>query len=157
MTTDQTTSAPMPPVSYNGQFTHGLDDKRRLQIPSKWRPSSGEMEWKALLWPKGNIFYLVVLTADSHARVMQKLNAASMGDEKALSVMRYFSRNSGDLVMDKAGRVVLPENLAKAAGIDKEAILVGMWERFEIWAPDRFNQTTAQEDAVALQELGKYL
>jgi len=157
MTTDQTIPAPMPPVTYNGQFSHGLDEKRRLQIPAKWRPASGEMEWKALLWPKGSIFYLVVLTADSHARVMQKINAASMADEKALSVMRYFSRNSGDLVMDKAGRVVLPENLAKAAGIEKEAVLIGMWERFEIWSPERFNQTSAQDDAVAPLELGKYL
>ena len=149
----------MPPVTYNGQFTHGLDEKRRLQIPSKWRPASGEMEWKALLWPKGSLqgHYLVVLTAETHARVMQKLNSASMADEKALAVMRYFSRNSGDLVMDKAGRVVLPENLAKAAGIEKEAVLVGMWERFEIWSPERFTQTAAQEDAVVPLELGKYL
>ena len=159
MTTEQNSAPPIPPVPYNGQFVHGLDDKRRLQIPAKWRPESGEMEWKALLWPKGGLqgHYLVVLTAESHARVMQKLNAASMGDEKALAVMRYFSRNSGDLVMDKAGRVVLPENLAKAAGIEKEAVLLGMWERFEIWSPERFSQTAAQDDAVAPLELGKYL
>jgi MraZ protein len=159
MTTETNSVSAMPPVTYNGQFTHGLDEKRRLQIPSRWRPASGEMEWKALLWPKGGLqgHYLVVLTADSHARVMQKLNSASMADEKALAVMRYFSRNSGDLVMDKAGRVVLPENLAKAAGIEKEAVLVGMWERFEIWSPERFSQTAAQEDAVVPLELGKYL
>lgn len=101
--------------------------------------------------------YLVVLTAENHARVMNKLNQASMGDEKALAVMRYFSRNSSELVMDKAGRVVLPENLAKAAAIEKEAVLVGMWERFEIWSPERFTQTAAQEDQVAPLEIGKYL
>jgi MraZ protein len=149
----------LPPVTYNGQFTHGVDDKRRVQIPARWRPNSGEMEWKALLMPKGGLqgHYLVALTTDTHNRVMAKLNAAGMGDEKALAVMRYFSRNSGDLVMDKAGRVILPENLAKAAGIEKEAILVGMFERFEIWSPDRFNATAAQEDAVVPLELGKYL
>ncbi len=92
MATETNSASPMPPVTYNGQFTHGLDEKRRLQIPSKWRPMSGEMEWKALLWPKGGLqgHYLVVLTVDTHARVMQKLNSASMGDEKALAVMRYF-------------------------------------------------------------------
>lgn len=159
MTTEVNSVPPIPPVTYNGQFTHGLDEKRRLQIPARWRPASGEMEWKALLWPKSGLqgHYLVVLTIDTHNRVMQKLNTASMGDEKALAVMRYFSRNSGDLVMDKAGRVVLPENLAKAAGIEKEAVLVGMWERFEIWSPERFTQAAAQDDAVAPLELGKYL
>src|ERR1051326_9041465 len=97
MTTEQSSAPPMPPVTYNGQFAHGLDEKRRLQIPSKWRPASGEMEWKALLWPKGGFqgHYLVVLTADSHARVMPKLNSASMADGKGLAVLRYFSRKSG--------------------------------------------------------------
>ena len=159
MTTELNSAAPMPPVTYNGQFVHGVDEKRRLQVPAKWRPASGEMEWRALLWPKGGNqgHYLVVMTSETHNRVMQKINAASMGDEKALAVMRYFSRNSGDLVMDKAGRVVLPENLARAAGIEKEAVLVGMWERFEIWSPERFAQTATQDDAVAPLELGKYL
>lgn len=160
MAAAETINAPAaPPVSYNGQFAHGLDDKRRLQIPARWRPATGEMEWKALLFPKGGLqgHYIVVLTAENHNRVMAKLNAAGMGDEKALAVMRYFSRNSGDLVLDKSGRVMLPENLAKAAGIEKEAILVGMFERFEIWSPERFNATAAQEDAVVPMELGKYL
>ncbi len=150
---------PVPKVTYNGQFTHGLDEKRRLQIPSRWRPESGEAQWFALLWPKNGLqgHYLVVLTPDSYNRTMAKLNAASMADEKAMGVIRYFSRNSGELIMDKAGRVVVPENLAKAAGIEKEAVLVGMWERFEIWAPDRFAQAAAQEDAVIPSELGKYL
>jgi MraZ protein len=156
----ETNAAPMPlHPTYNGQFTHGLDEKRRLQIPARWRPASGEMQWTALLWPKGGMqgHYLVVLTAENHARVMTKLNQASMADEKALAVMRYFSRNSSELIMDKNGRVVLPENLAKAAGIDKEAVLVGMWERFEIWSPERFTQTATQEDQVAPLEIGKYL
>ena len=100
---------------------------------------------------------MVALTLETHTRVMQKLLSAGMGDEKAQAVMRNFSRNSGDLVMDKAGRVVLPENLAKAAGIEKEAVLLGMFDRFEIWAPDRYAQAATQEDAVAPLELGKYL
>ena len=157
---DETNIVPLtvPPVTYNGEFRHGLDEKRRLQIPSRWRPASGEMEWKALLWPKGpQGAFLVALTLETHTRVMQKLLSAGMGDEKAQAVMRNFSRNSGDLVMDKAGRVVLPENLAKAAGIEKEAVLLGMFDRFEIWAPDRYAQAATQEDAVAPLELGKYL
>lgn len=160
MATAETISPPIvPSVTYNGQFVHGVDEKRRLQVPARWRPDSGEMEWKAMLFPKNGLqgHYIAVVTTETYHRIMAKLNAAGMGDEKALAVMRYFSRNSGDLVMDKAGRVMLPEILAKAAGIEKEAILVGMFERFEIWSPERFNATAAQEDAVVPMELGKYL
>jgi MraZ protein len=157
MNNQTTTALPPAPLTYDGQFNHGLDDKRRVQVPAKWRPV-GEMTWKALLWPRQNLqgHYLVVLNADAHAKVMQRLSANSMADEKGLAVMRYFSRNSGDLVMDKAGRVCIPENLAKGAGIDKEVVMVGMWERFEIWSPERFNQVVGMEDPSVPMELGKY-
>ena len=160
MAATETISVPVvPPVTYNGQFIHGLDEKRRLQVPAKWRPASGEMQWTALLWPKGGVqgVFLNVLTVETYNRVMSKLNAASMHDENASSVMRYFSRNSGDLILDKAGRVVVPENLAKQAGVGKEAIMVGMWERFEIWSPERYQPTATQEDAVVSMDLNKYL
>ena len=113
----------------------------------------------AMLWPKGGVqgVFINVLTLDSYNRVMAKLNAESLKDENASMVMRYFSRNSGELIMDKAGRVVIPENLARQAGVDKEAILVGMWERFEIWSPERYQPTAAQEDAVVSMDLNKYL
>jgi MraZ protein len=162
MATVETINAPsatVPTVTYIGQFVHGLDEKRRLQIPSRWRPASGEMQWMAMLWPKGGVqgVFINVLTLDSYNRVMAKLNAESLKDENASTVMRYFSRNSGELVMDKAGRVVVPEHLARQAGVDKEAIVVGMWERFEIWAPERYNPAAAQEDAVVTMNLNKYL
>jgi MraZ protein len=147
-----------PQLTYDGQFNHGLDDKRRVQIPAKWRPASGEMVWKALLWPRQDLqgHYLVVVSAAAHASIMARLSANSMADERGLKVLRFFSRNSGDLVMDKAGRVCIPDNLAKGAGIEKDAVLVGMWDRFEIWSAERFNQTVASEDASVAMELGKY-
>ena len=146
------------PISYDGQYNHGLDDKRRVQVPSKWRPETGEMAWKALLWPRQDLqgHYLVVLTAAAHAKVMERLSANSMADEKGLKVLRYFSRNSGDLIMDKAGRVCIPENLAKGAGIGKEVVMVGMWDRFEVWSKERFDQTVESEDLSVAMDLGKY-
>src|SRR5829696_3183723 len=128
MSAETKNASTQTPVSYNGQFNPTLDDKRRMQVPAKWRPALGEMEWMALLWPKGGVqgVFLNVLTADKYNRVMAKLVESSLRDEKAASVLRYFSRNSGELSLDKQGRVMIPESLAQGAGISKQAILVGM-------------------------------
>jgi len=42
------------------------------------------------------------------------------------------------VTLDKGGRICLPEAMAKAAVIDKEAMLVGLVDRFEIWNPERY-------------------
>jgi MraZ protein len=43
------------------------------------------------------------------------------------------------VTLDKSGRLCLPEAMAKAVGLDKEAVLVGMFDRFEIWNPERYS------------------
>src|SRR5438105_4278767 len=37
-------------VRYFSRYTHGVDEKRRVQIPAKWRPDPQDMEWALILW-----------------------------------------------------------------------------------------------------------
>jgi MraZ protein len=57
-------------------------------------------------------------------------------------------KKSDRVTPDKAGRICLPEAMAAAAGIDKEALLVGMVDRFEIWNPKRYEGASAVDDAL---------
>jgi MraZ protein len=158
-TNNVTSATPELKLTFDGQFNLRLDDKRRMAVPTKWRPP-GETEWtwKAVLWPRQDLqgHYLVVLSETAHQGMMARLSANSMADEKGLKVLRFFSRNSGDLAMDKNGRVCIPENLAKGAGIEKNVALVGMWDRFEVWSEERFNQVVATEDSSVAMDLAKY-
>ena len=40
------------PVYYNSLYTHGVDGKRRVQVPAKWRPESPDVEFTLIVWPK---------------------------------------------------------------------------------------------------------
>ena len=51
--------------------------------------------------------------------------------------------------IDKAGRIVLPEQMATAVGITNEAILNGMFDRFQIWNPERYEASRARVEAMA--------
>ena len=40
------------PTYYNSCYQHGVDEKRRVQIPAKWRPDKPGTELTVMLWPK---------------------------------------------------------------------------------------------------------
>ncbi len=146
-------SVPSETICYNSLYRHGLDDKRRLQIPAKWRPSDANVEFTLLLWPNGSMqdACLLVLPPEEWTALVQKVKALPFGDPKAEVLRRILGRKSDRVPLDKSGRICLPEAMAKAAGIDKEAILVGLLDRFEIWNPERYEAVSAVDEQMSVE------
>ena len=140
-------------IYYNSLYRHGVDEKRRLQIPAKWRPSDAEVEFTLILWPKGAMpnACLLVLPPDEWAALVQKVKALPYADPNAEILRRILGRKSDRVTLDKAGRICLPEAMAKAAGIEKEAILLGLLDRFEIWNPERFDAVSAVDEQMSAE------
>jgi MraZ protein len=144
-------SAPNEVIYYNSFYRHGVDEKRRLQIPAKWRPSAPDIEFTLILWPKGSQAdaCLLVLPPDEWVSLVQKLKALPFADPKAETLRRILGRKSDRVALDKAGRICLPEGMARAAGIESEAVLLGLVDRFEIWNPERFESSTAVDEQLS--------
>lgn len=138
-------------VLYNSIYRHGVDEKRRLQIPSKWRPAQEDFCFTLILWPAsaGREPYLLVLPPEPLAALVNKLKAMPYSDAKADSLRRLLGKNSDQVILDKAGRICLPELMAQGAGIEREATLIGSWDRFEIWNPARYEAASKVDDALA--------
>jgi len=135
------------PIYYNSLYRHGVDEKRRVQIPAKWRPAAPEI-LTLVLWPKGTLpeACLLVLPPKEWEALVQKLKAMPFADPKAEALRRLLGKKSDRVTLDKGGRICLPEAMAKAAAIDKEAMLVGLLDRFEIWDPHRYQTASAVDD-----------
>ena len=140
-------------IRYLSSFRHGVDEKRRIQIPSKWRPSQPDVEFTLILWPNGgqSDANLLVLPPVEMNALVEKLRAMSFADPKASALRRILGRNSASVTLDKAGRICLPENMAKAVGIESEAVLVGLVDRFEIWNPERYETVNAVDSALSTE------
>lgn len=142
---------------YNSSYQHGVDEKRRVQIPAKWRPASLEIEFTLILWPQAKEGpCLRVLPPKEMAKLMREIDAMSNGDSKKVSMKRFIGAESTQVAVDKAGRICLPEEMARTAGIKNEAMLVGLLDRFEIWNPERF-ATVKASDAVMAHEAFKMM
>ena len=140
----------VPPTYYNSCYRHGVDEKRRVQIPAKWRPEESGTELTVILWPKhqaGNC--LRVLPPTEMAQLMADIDAMPAGDEKKVFLKRFIGSESVQVTLDKAGRICVPDEMARQADIKDEAVLVGLLDRFEIWNPARYEKVKAADEVLA--------
>jgi MraZ protein len=145
------------PIYYNSLYRHGVDEKRRVQIPAKWRPSKPGTEFTLILWPKSKEGpCLRALPPKQMAALMRDIDVMPNSDPNKGVLKRFIGSESIQVTLDKAGRICLPDTMAKEAGISNEAVMVGLLDRFEIWSPDRYDKVRAS-DAVMAQEAFKLM
>ena len=142
---------------YNSLYVHGVDEKRRIQIPAKWRPSTSEIEFTLIVWPKDKAgVCLRALPPKEMAQLMDDIEAMPNDNPNKVVLKRFIGAESIQVAVDKGGRICLPEEMAKAAGIEDQATLVGLLDKFEIWNPKRF-ETVKASDAVMAHEAFKMM
>ncbi|MDQ6630832.1 MAG: hypothetical protein M3Y82_03635 [Verrucomicrobiota bacterium] len=148
---------PNAPIYYNSLFRHGVDEKRRVQIPAKWRPAKPDTEFTLILWPQSKEgACLRVLPPQEMAKLMVDMEAMPKGDPQKVALKRFIGSESAQVALDKGGRICLPEEMARAAKIKEQAVLVGLLDRFEIWNPERYDAVKSS-DAVMAHEAFKMM
>lgn len=139
----------IPRVSFKGEYEFGLDDKRRLQVPAKWRPTEGTVLSVHLWKPDGQKHpCLLVLSPIAARKLEDKLESMAFSDPKAEALRRLLGADCDDLTLDSVGRICLPEKLAGKAGLGKKAVLIGLFDRFQIWNPDYRTDTGVSDEVV---------
>ena len=142
---------------YNSRYRHGVDEKRRVQVPAKWRPAKAGVEFTLMLWPKSKEGpCLRVLPPKEMAELMRDIDAIPNSDPSKVVLKRFIGSESIQVSVDKGGRICLPEEMATAADIKDQAVLVGLLDRFEIWNPERYEKVKSS-DAVMAQEAFKMM
>lgn len=135
---------------FMGEYNHTIDAKGRLIIPSKFRESLGD-EFVITKGMDGCLFGY----DNSEWRVFEeKLRSLPMIDKEARQFTRYFLAGAASVEVDKQGRILIPSVLRDFAEITKEAVLVGVGSRIEIWSKERWDGTVSYED---MEEISKHM
>ena len=138
------------PICYNSVYRHGVDEKRRIQVPAKWRPDGDKVEFTLVIWPKEKAgVCLRVLPPEKMQQTMKELDAMPNSDPNKGILKRFIGNNSEQVTLDKAGRICLPEKMTTAAGVKGEAVLAGSLDKFEVWSPDRYRQVETSDAVMA--------
>src|SRR5690349_15690829 len=89
---------------YNALYRHGVDEKRRVQIPAKWRPE-GDATFTLMLWKRGGAHEpcLLVLPPELMRALADKLKQMPFGDPKAEALRRLLGAHSDQVTVDRSG------------------------------------------------------
>lgn len=136
--------SPAPPMAspgkayYTGLFRHSLDDKSRITIPSAWRAAHAESDaFLATPHPEG---YIAVLPPEEVEKLHAKIAGIALSDSAGQDFAARFFSQTQSFTFDKQGRVGLDPALLRHAGIGKEALLVGSLNKFNLYAPARWEK-----------------
>lgn len=144
-------NGPSTPI-FNSVYPHGVDEKRRIQVPAMWRPSEPGVQFTLIVWPQRTEGpCLRVLPPKEMAELMASLDAMPNDDRNKTILKRIIGAESTQVTLDKAGRICVPEEMARAAGIEDKAVLVGLLDRFEIWSPARYEKVKTADAVMATE------
>ena len=110
----------------NGQYAHNIDAKGRLFIPTKLRDELGG----TLHVTVGQDHCLSVFSDQGWADFNASLKGTSFTRIKGLRMMYAYMT---DCVPDAQGRILLPAKLRQYANLEKEVVIIGVFDRAEIW------------------------
>lgn len=114
-----------------GQYSHNIDAKGRLFIPAKFREELGPTFHVTV----GQDHCLSVYSDESWNAFMERLRELSYSQIKAL---RPVFANAADCEPDAQGRILIPTKLRAYAGLEKEVVVTGSFDRVEIWNAQRW-------------------
>ncbi|MEM7262322.1 MAG: division/cell wall cluster transcriptional repressor MraZ [Planctomycetota bacterium] len=126
---------------FMGNSEHNLDDKGRVIVPSKFRdlvdPEADGEGFIVVEGPEGCLFLYTPLEWMKLCRQFSKL---PQGSPELRSFQRKWHGNAEHLTLDKQGRVQVPKRLRDHAGLEKEAVLAGCFDRIELWSKPRWDK-----------------
>ena len=141
-----------------GEYQHSIDLKKRLAVPSKFR---GELKNKVVV-TRGLDKCLFIYPMKVWGALANKLGTLPVGEAATRSFIRLMLAGATDVEVDKQGRILIPDYLKAYAGLRKNVIVAGVYNRLEIWDEKKWEvykknaEKNTDEIAEQLGKLGVY-
>ena len=127
---------------FTGQYQYNIDDKSRLVIPQEYRSLLGD----SFYITKGVDQCIAVYTIEAWNSRLQNLTSLDYNEQSNRKMLRNFTGYSFKKGFDSQGRVKLEDALIDYSKIDKQCVLVGVNDMFEIWSLDTWKKFQDEAD-----------
>lgn len=133
---------------FMGEYNHSVDAKGRLIVPSKFREQLGN----EFVVTKGLDGCLFVYSKSEWENIEEKFRNVPLTTKDARKFARFFFAGAASCEVDKQGRILLPVVLREYAGIEKDVVSVGVFNRVEIWDKDKWQESNSYDDMDEIAE-----
>ncbi len=137
-----------------GEYRHTIDTKKRLAIPSKLRRELGS---KAVI-TRGLDNCLFIFPLSQWNKLVEKLSKLPLGQKDTRGFIRLMLAGASEVKLDQLGRILIPDYLKQYAGLKKNTVIAGVYNRLEIWDEAKWNlfkQSTEKEVDNMAERLGE--
>ncbi len=124
---------------FSGNYKYSLDDKNRIIIPAKFREILNAEGIDKLYLARGDT-HLFLFPFPVFLELCEDLKTWDFTKESNQNYVRLFFSEAFDVTPDKQGRVTLRKDLCEEVGINHEVVLIGVLNRIEIWASERWRE-----------------
>ena len=133
-----------------GEFHHQIDEKSRIRIPARLKDALGESP----VIMKGTNKCLFVFSNERASKVISdKFENNDFTDAEQTKALRLIMSSAMVAEEDKQGRILIPQNRLAHAGITKNVVTIGAYDRVEIWSEEIWNVYST----VSPEEYDEYL
>lgn len=137
---------------YIGEYFHSVDEKGRINFPSKLREELGLQ----FVITKGLDGCLSAYSMDEWERISEKVSA--LPQAKARDLKRFMFSSATIVSPDRQGRVLVGSTLRFHANLERDVAVIGASDHVEIWDREawvkRSHSMSSDEIAEAMDELG---
>ena len=128
-----------------GEYEHSLDVKGRLILPAKIREDMGDK----FIVTKGLDGCLFGFSQNEWTNFEEKLKTLPLTNKNARDFVRFFLSGATECEIDKQGRFLIAGNLREYANLEKDAIIIGVGTRIEIWDREKWKSYNSDENISA--------
>ncbi len=126
---------------FRGRFEIKLDPKGRLSLPPAFRtpvgPSGKSIQAGELVVTNSRYRGRACLDVYSLAeweRLERRIGKLSSLKPEVQAFNRFYLSGGQSVEIDAQNRILVPQSLRRYSGLEAEAVLVGLGNKFEIWA-----------------------
>ena len=131
---------------FQREFYNTIDAKRRLSIPSRFRETLKEGFGDEMLVVTRGVDSLTAYPVSEWEKICERFHATPPSPEKD-TLNRFLIAPAVECVFDNQGRIQLPKILSDHARLEKDVVVVGASNKFEIWSQEKhLEQTRAAQE-----------
>jgi MraZ protein len=125
---------------FYGEYLHSIDRKGRLILPSRFREVTKANFIEKFFLTRGLDKCLFMFAEEEWRAQESKFKAISFTKQQARTFNRLYFSGAVEVSPDKQGRILIPQYLKDFAEIKKDVVIVGVSNRVEIWAQEKWQK-----------------
>lgn len=125
-----------------GEYQTKFSGQGRIILPKKFRKEL--LGQKDIVLSRGFEGCIWGYTLEDFAKEAEKQLLISATEKRARYLRRYLFSGAEETLLDDQGRFVIPKSLLDYAKLETEVVLIGAGDHFEIWKPQKWNETINQ-------------